>query len=31
MGQTHVQRYMNRCWRKFEKGDIDPSFIICHR
>ena len=30
MGQTHVQRYMNRLLEHIEKGEIDPSFIITH-
>src|SRR6185437_7595011 len=31
MGQTHVQRYMQRLLDRIAKGDIDPSFIITHR
>lgn len=31
MGQTHVQRFMNKLMGHIEDGDIDPSFIISHR
>ncbi len=31
MGQTHVQKYMNKLLGKIEAGEIDPSFVITHR
>ncbi len=31
MGQTHVQKYMQRLLEHIVKGDIDPSFVITHR
>jgi threonine dehydrogenase-like Zn-dependent dehydrogenase len=31
MGQTHVHRYMRPLLDRFEKGEIDPSFVITHR
>ena len=31
MGQTHVHRYLRRCWSASQRGEIDPSFVITHR
>lgn len=29
-GQTHVQKYMPILFKKIQKGEIDPSFVITH-
>jgi threonine dehydrogenase-like Zn-dependent dehydrogenase len=31
MGQTHVQKYMQKLLTLIEKREIDPSFVITHR
>jgi threonine dehydrogenase-like Zn-dependent dehydrogenase len=31
MGQTHVQRYLNKLLKKIENKEIDPSFVITHK
>lgn len=31
LGQTHVHLYLQPLLKRFERGDIDPSFVISHR
>ena len=30
-GQCHVHRYMRPLLQRFQKGEIDPTFVITHR